>query len=66
MPVVQMMPSPIGLQVGAQRGRAEPRPDPRVEAPLAEQQPVGRLVHEHHEPELAGADDQDGHAQREP
>jgi hypothetical protein len=61
---MQVMPAPIGLQVNTQRRGAEPGPDPGVEAPLTEEQPVGGLVHEHHEAKLAGADDQDGHAQR--
>jgi hypothetical protein len=63
--MVQVMPSAIGLQVHAERRGAEPGPDPGVEAPLPEEQPVRGLVHEHHEAELAGADDHDGHGQRE-
>jgi hypothetical protein len=63
--VVQVMTAPVLAQIPAQRSRAEPRAHPGVQPRARKKQPVGRLVHEDHEPQLPSSDDHDGRRQGE-
>ena len=50
-----MMGPPVGGQILAERGRAEPRHDPGVGLVVPEEQPVRRVVHEDEKAELDGS-----------
>src|SRR5262245_7294673 len=58
LPSVEPQLSPDGMGT-------QPSADPGVHPGAREQAPVGRIVHEHHETELAGADDGHGHDERD-